>query len=46
MRGKKEILEHITELEKLVMSMDIKQDDRFTLVGGLAVVRNLVEKAK
>jgi len=46
LRGKKEILEHLTELEKIVMTMDIKQDDRFTLIGGLAVVKNLVERAK
>lgn len=46
MRGKKEILEHITALEKIVIKMDIKQDDRFTLIGGLAVVKNLVERAK
>ncbi len=46
MRGKKEIIEHITEIEKLVMSMDIKQDDRFTLIGGLAVVKALVVRAK
>ncbi len=46
MKGKKEILEHITELEKIVINMDIKQDDRYTLIGGLAVVKNLVERAK
>ena len=46
MKGKKEILEHITALEKIVIKMDIKQDDRFTLIGGLAVVKNLVERAK
>ncbi len=46
MIGKKKILEHITEIEKIVMSMDIKQDDRFTLIGGLAVVKNLVSNTK
>lgn len=46
MRGKKEIIEHIEELERLVISMDMKQNDRYALVGGLAVVKNLVMRAK
>lgn len=46
MRGKKEIIEHLNELEKIVISMDMKQNDRFTLIGGLAVVKNLVVRAK
>jgi len=46
LKGKKEITEHIEEIEKLVMKMDIKQDDRFTLIGGLAVIKNLVSRAK
>ncbi len=45
MRGKKAILEEISGLEKMVFTMDIKQDDRFTLVGGLAVIKNMVERA-
>jgi len=43
--GKKEIVNHIEELERLVINMDMKQDDRFTLVGGLAVVKNLVNRS-
>lgn len=46
MRGKKEIIKHIEELERLVINMDMKQDDRFALVGGLAVVKNLVSRAR
>lgn len=46
MRGKKEIITHIEELERMVLRMDCKQDDRFTLIGGLAVIKSLVKKAK
>lgn len=46
MKGKKEIITHIEELERMVLRMDCKQDDRFTLIGGLAVIKSLVKKAK
>ena len=46
MRGKKEILSHIDELERMVLGMDCKQEDRFKLIGGLAVIKALVRKVK
>jgi len=46
MRGKKEIISNVDELERLVLGMDMKQNDKFALIGGLAVVKSLVKKAK
>lgn len=46
MRGKKELIDQINELEHKVIRMDIKQDDQFTLIGSLAVIKNLVKRAK
>lgn len=46
MRGKKIIITHIDDLERLVLDMDIKQNDRFILIGGLSTIKNLVKKAR